>query len=120
MNDNNRMGDYGIEPHGEMNYNGMGGLSSTNLYAPVPVNQPYPKVVSWGEQKHINRLVKEAERTMTAERLRTMLAESAMGNVACLAGLATHLQRTLPYGSKYYEAILRAYAKGAAEKIMEW
>ena len=103
--------------------NNFNNTPATGVAAPTPAVLPvmptgiYPMVIGIREQRYANKLVRQLGRSMMEEQYRMIFAQAAMGNIANLATLASHLGAAVPYGAGCYEAILHAFTLREAERI---
>jgi hypothetical protein len=70
--------------------------------------------------RQVERVVTQGLATNSREQVRAMLTHTALQNVGALTSLEEHLIKTCPLGAARYEAIVDAYALGAAQTIARW
>jgi len=70
--------------------------------------------------RQVERIVTQGLATNSREQVRAMLTHTALQNVGALTALEEHLIKTCPLGAARYEAIVDAYALGAAQTIARW
>ena len=67
--------------------------------------------------RQVERVVTQGLTTNSREQVRAMLTHTALQNVGALTALEEHLIKTCPLGAARYEAIVDAFAMGAANTI---
>lgn len=70
--------------------------------------------------RQVERVVSNGITANTREQVRAMMANSALNNLGVLTALEEHLIKIAPLGAARYEAIVDAYALGAAQTIARW
>lgn len=68
----------------------------------------------------VERVVAQGLATNAREQVRALLADTALQRVGALTALEEHLIKVAPLGAARYEAIVDAYALGAAQTITRW
>lgn len=70
--------------------------------------------------RQIERVVTQGLVANSREEVRALLTHTALQNVGALTALEEHLIKIAPLGAARYEAIVDAYALGAAQTIVRW
>jgi hypothetical protein len=70
--------------------------------------------------RQVERVVAQGLATNSREQVRAMMTHTALQNVGALTALEEHLIKVAPLGAGRYEAIVDAYALGAAQTIARW
>lgn len=78
---------------------------------------PMGRTVARSTKKSIDLVVGHGEVANTIDVVRAGLTGSALNNVGTLVSTATQLMNIAPEGQVFYEAIVSAYAMGAANQI---
>jgi hypothetical protein len=70
--------------------------------------------------RQVERVVSQGIAVNSREQIRALIANTALQNVGALTALEEHLIRIAPLGAARYEAIVDAYALGAAQTVARW
>lgn len=82
-----------------------------------PASSQLGRGVAKTTKKSIDVVIGHGEVAGTIDTVRAGLTFSALNNVGALVGTATQLMQVAPEGQVFYEAIVSAYAMGAANQI---
>ena len=82
-----------------------------------PSSSQLGRAVAKATKKQVDLVVSHGEVAGTIDTVRAGLTFSALNNVGALIGTATQLMQVAPEGQAFYEAIVSAYAVGAANQI---